>query len=124
MSGYETIIEQYFDTWNEADADRRLNLAEKVWTDDSRYVDPVSDVQGPAGFADMVGTIQGHYPGHKVRLTSGIDSHHDQLRFEWDIVAPDGTVAFTGIDVAAVAEDGRLRSIAGFLGPVPAGEAP
>ena len=45
-----------------------------------------------------------------------IDEHHGYLRFAWELVGPDGTVALTGLDVGELADDGRLRRITGFFG--------
>ncbi len=81
MSDATKIVERYFDTWNETDAQRRLALAKDTWSDDARYVDPVADVTGPVGFSEMVASVQGHYPNHRFRLASSIEQHHDQLRF-------------------------------------------
>ena len=36
------------------------------------------------------------------------------MRFTWDLTAGNGPVA-RGVDFATVAEDGRLRSVTGFL---------
>jgi hypothetical protein len=58
-------------------------------------------------------------PGHRFRRVSGIDTHHDQIRFAWDLVAPDGTIVVAGIDIGEMAEDGRLRRITGFFGGIP-----
>lgn len=110
------VIERYFGTWNEPDAARRQELAASVFSPQGRYVDPLADVRGPAGFAGMVGSVQEQFAGHTFRLASGIERHHDRLRFAWDMVAADGSVAVTGIDVAHVDEDGRLADVTGFFG--------
>ena len=67
----------------------------------------------------MVAAVQARFPTHRFRRRSGIDCHHDQCRFGWELVAPDGAVVVAGIDVGALAPDGRLRSIVGFFGELP-----
>jgi len=42
-------------------------------------------------------------------LPSVVNTHHDQLRFAWDLVNPEGTVVVAGIDIGALASDGRAR---------------
>ena len=84
-----------------------------------RYRDPLLEADGPAGLSEMVATVHGHYPGHRFRRTSGIDAHHDVARFGWELVAPDGAVFVAGVDVATLADDGRLRTILGFFGDPP-----
>jgi hypothetical protein len=68
----------------------------------------------------MVSTIFEHYPGHRFVRTSAVDAHHDVVRFTWELVGPDGTVAFGGLDVGQLADDGRLRRISGFIGDLAA----
>ncbi len=79
-------------------------------------MDPARDAEGHGALNEMVGAARPHFPGHTVRRTSAIDSHHDQLRFAWQVVGPDGSVPVAGIDVGARAADGRLERITGFFG--------
>jgi len=51
---------------------------------------------------------------------SGIDVHHNVLRFLWRLVRADGTVGDISIDFGEVGPDGRLVKMAGFFGPAPA----
>lgn len=114
-----TAIDRYFAMLNETDADRRAELAAQAWTDDGRYVDPLTLVEGPAAIAEMVGAAQAQFPGQRFARTSGIDAHHSVVRFSWELAADDGTVSVAGLDVGVVADDGRLSRIAGFFGPLP-----
>jgi glycine/D-amino acid oxidase-like deaminating enzyme len=123
MSDITETISTYFDLINETDAARRAELVQNVWTPDGQWVDPPLEAQGQAAIADMVGTIFEHYPAHTFRRTSGVDAHHDVVRFSWELVGPDGSVAFAGLDVGELAEDGRLRRITGFIGDLPAVDA-
>ena len=116
----EATIDRYVDSWNETDADARFAICREVWADDGRYVDPLVDATGPQAIADGLGGLQAQFPGHRVERVTGIDAHHDQARFGWTISGPDGSVVFAGIDIVAVAADGRLRTIAGFLGDMEA----
>jgi hypothetical protein len=64
--------------------------------------------------------VHGKFPGHRFRRVSGVDSYQDQLRFSWELRAPDGTITGAGLDVGELAADGRLRRITGFFGELPA----
>jgi hypothetical protein len=113
------IVDAYFAMWNEEDETARAALIETAWTADARYLDPLLEADGADGLSTMVETVHGHYPGHRFRRTSGVDVHHDQARFAWELVGPDGSVTVAGLDVAELASDGRLRRITGFFGPLP-----
>jgi len=69
------------------------------------------EARGHAALGEMVAGVQAKFPGHRFRRRSGVDTHHDQLRFAWDLVTPDGAVVVT---------DGRLERITGFFGEAPA----
>ncbi len=120
MDDIVTTVDTYLAAYNEIDADRRMTLIEKVWASDGRLVDPPLEAVGHGGISDMATAVHAQFPGCTFRRSSGVDSHHDHLRFTWELVAPDGTVALKGLDVGEVAPDGRLRRITGFFGEVPA----
>ena len=113
------VVDAYLAMWNEDDADARAALIERAWTPEARYLDPLLEADGYDGLTAMVEGVHGHYPGHRFVRTSGVDVHHDLARFGWELVAPDGSVTVAGLDVAELADDGRLRRITGFFGPLP-----
>ena len=113
------LIERYLAAWNEPDRDRRAALVADVWAADGRLIDPPRAAAGHAGIAEMGAALQAQFPGHRFRRASGIDAHHDQFRFAWELVGPDGAVALAGLDVGELAPDGRLRRVTGFFGALP-----
>ncbi|HKA05075.1 MAG TPA: nuclear transport factor 2 family protein [Acidimicrobiales bacterium] len=123
MSDVTTIVDAYFAMWNETDPSARAELIARAWADDAHYVDPMLEADGPAALSQMVEGVHAQFPGHTFRRLSGIDTHHDRVRFGWDLVAPDGAVIVAGIDVGELSPDGRLRAITGFFGEPPAQEA-
>ena len=120
MSDVTTIVDTYFAMWNETDPKARRAQIERAWATDGRYVDPMLEADGHAGLDQMVAGVQARFPGHRFRRLSGVDLHHDRVRFAWDLVAPDGAVTVAGVDVGVLDDDGRLASIMGFFGELPA----
>ena len=118
MSQLNDLIDRYFAMWNETDPERRRAIIASVWTDDARYCDPMQQGDGPDGINAMVQGLQGQLPGYQVRRTSEIDTHHDQVRFSWELAPEDGPAIADGIDIGVVA-GGRLRSITGFFDRAP-----
>jgi hypothetical protein len=119
VSNISTTIDTLFEMWNEEDEDRRTKLASAVFADDGQLVDPPLEGQGHDGISEMVAAVQQQFPGARLQRTTGIDAHHDTLRYGWELVGADGAVVTTGLDVCQVADDGRLRRVNGFLGPLP-----
>jgi SnoaL-like domain len=118
----EATVDGYLAAWNEEDAARRAELIAQVWAEDGRLIDPPLTGEGHDGISEMAAAMQQHYAGHRFHRTSGVDAHHDHLRFAWELVGPDGEVALAGLDVGELAGDGRLRRITGFFGELPARE--
>ena len=120
MSDVTSTVDMYLEMWNETDPARRAQHIAQAWTDDGRYVDPQLQAEGHAALRDMVSAVQSKFPGHRFRRVSGVDVHHDHVRFAWEFAAPSGAILVAGLDVGVVAEDGRLQYITGFFGDLPA----
>lgn len=119
MSDVTALVDTYLAMWNETDPTRRVKHIAHAWTDGGRYVDPLLEAEGHAALKSMVTDVQARFPGHRFRRVSGVDTHHRELRFAWELVAPDGAVVVAGIDVGELASDGRLQRITGFFGEIP-----
>jgi SnoaL-like domain len=113
-------VDDYLAAWNERDPQRRAGLIERVWAPDGRLTDPPLEGEGHDGISAVAAAMHEHYAGHRFERTSGVDAHHDHVRFAWRLVGPDGSVAVAGIDVADLAPDGRLARVVGFFGDLPA----
>ena len=116
-------VDTYLAMWNEEDPARRAEHIERAWVSECRYVDPLLEAEGRNALSDMVAAVHAQYPGQRFRRVSGIDAHHDQVRFAWVLAAPDGAITVAGIDVGTVALDGRLVHVTGFFGDPPEDDA-
>jgi SnoaL-like domain len=119
MGTISRTVDAYLAMWNERDGARRAQLIETAWREGGRYVDPQFDALGYAELGRMVAAAQGQFPDHSLRLTSGLDTHHEEVRFTWEVVAPDGSQALHGIDFGSFGSDGRLARVVGFFGNLP-----
>jgi hypothetical protein len=117
-----TLVSHYLAAFNEPDGALRQELVERVFTTDATYLDPLMSAAGPAALTTMIGAAQARFPGHRFVAGDPPDAHHDVVRFGWHLLGPDGDRVATGLDVAHLAEDGRMRSVVGFL-EAPAGRA-
>jgi hypothetical protein len=123
MSSVTTIVDDYLAALTEGDATARAELVARAWSPEGRFVDPLLDVRGHDAIGEIAVAVHEQFPGHAFRRTSGVDTHHDRVRFTWALVAPDGAVALSGVDVGELDADGRLRQIVGFFGDAPEGAA-
>jgi hypothetical protein len=111
------IVETYMAAWNETDEAKRRGLIDTCWNEAGTYTDPLADVTGREALAATIAGFHAQMPGATIDLTTGIDQHHDRIRFGWKLVG--GPQEIEGIDVGVIAADGRLASITGFWGVNP-----
>jgi SnoaL-like domain len=116
----EKVIERYVESWNETDAEARRALLAEIWAEDGTYVDPLVAVTGHAAIDAAIAGAQEQFAGLRFRLVPGVDAHHDQARFTWELGPDGGDAIVVGFDVAVLAGDGRLQAVYGFLDKVPA----
>ena len=123
MTAVASLIDRYVESWNETDPQRRREVIARTWTDDGWYVDPLFSAEGHDGIDAMLQGVQTQFPGMRLTRTSEIDTHHDRVRFTWELGPQEGPALAGGIDVGVVV-NGRLQTITGFLDFAPAPTGP
>ena len=113
------IVTQYMAAWNEPDDTARHALLAQCWSDSGVYLDPNVLLAGRDELAAKIGEVMASRPGARLEFMSGIDVHHNAVRFLWRLVRADGTCGDISIDFGEIGADGRLVKIVGFFGPPP-----
>lgn len=116
----QAIAEAYISAWNETDAATRKARIAEAFTSDAAYVDPLAAVAGHGGIDALIAGVQDRFPGFRFALIGAADAHGDHLRFSWGL-GPDGAAEapIKGTDFCRL-ENGRLKTVTGFLDQVPA----
>jgi hypothetical protein len=118
MSGINTTIANYIAAWNETDSDKRREVIAGV--EGGSYLDSHRDSTGHDAIDAMIAAVQQMFPGYRFRLASGIDVHHDRVRFSWQAGGTlDAPLFFAGTDFATIAPDGRFNAVTGFTDAMP-----
>ncbi len=116
-----TLVVAYLAAWNEPSAGHRRDLIVKTWAEDGLYVDARRRGAGHDGIDAMIAAAQQQYPGYRLRLVSGIETHNGFVRFRWAAGGlPEAPLYLAGTDFAVLAGDGRLKSVTGFVDAAPA----
>ncbi|MDP2329224.1 MAG: nuclear transport factor 2 family protein [Reyranella sp.] len=115
----EAIVEAYVATWNETDPARRRAGIAAAWAEAGTYRDPVMASDGPAGIDTMLAGVQAKFPGFVLKRTSRVDAHNGTCRFTWSLGPAAGPSVVEGVDFCALAPDGRLASVVGFIDKMP-----
>lgn len=116
----EELIAGYCDAWNEAEPAKRAAMLQAVWAAGGVYTDPTVQANGVGELVTHIGRVLARSPDSRIVRTSKVDSHHGLLRFTFARIAATGETMREGIDFGEVSEDGRLRRITGFFGPLAA----
>jgi len=119
-SAVERVIDAYCAAWNEPDRARRREMLSAVWRAEATYTDPTAHVAGVDQLVAHIEKVLARRPGARVVRTSAVDAHHGFVRFAWRVVQADGTLLPDGIDFAEVDNDGAIRGVVGFFGPLAA----
>ena len=123
-------VANYVAIWSERDAKRRRALIAQTWSEDGSYVGPSREGVGHDAIDAMIGTAQqqtvlplpqGQSPGWRMSIASGIDTHHNYVRFSWTVGGTADAPLYTkGTVFAILAADGRLKSVINFTDAAPA----
>ncbi len=115
----DSVIEAYVATWNETDPARRRAGIARAWSEAARYRDPVMASDGHDGVDAMLAGVQARFPGFVLKRTSKVDAHNGSARFSWSLGPAAGPSVVEGVDFCALAPDGRLESVVGFIDKMP-----
>jgi hypothetical protein len=115
MNTLTDLIDRYIATWNETDGGRRRDLIARTWAESASYLDPMLQGEGHDGIDAMIVSVHERFPGHRFRRTSDVESHHDRVRFTWELAPEDGAAVVNGTDFGMVTLDHRLQAITGFF---------
>jgi hypothetical protein len=118
MSAQANSLDHMLAIWNERDLSRIRCHLEAVLAADVVFIDPTIETHGLQEFEENVRDFRTKYPEASIRRASGIDSHHNLHRYNWEITVG-GKVFLAGSDVAETAEDGKVCRVLGFFGPLP-----
>jgi len=120
MSTVNETVANYIAAWNETDAGRRRDVIARAWSNDGSYVDAHRESAGYAAIDAMIAAVQERFPGYRFRLASGIEAHHDFVRFSWTAGGTEkAPLFFGGTDFVVLAPDGKMRSVTGFVDAMP-----
>lgn len=114
--GLTAVIDTHLEAYALADTDRRKAMVAAGWNADGELIDPPMTGRGHAEVSALADVVVTHYAGHRFRRTTPVDAHHGFARYGWELVAPDGTVAVSGVDFAEFDSNGKLLRVVGFFG--------
>jgi hypothetical protein len=119
---FQTVVASVLDyvaAWNEPNVATRLQILERCWAEEAGYVDPNVELRGRTALCEHISKMQAGRLGARIEMMSGVDLHHNVVRFLWRLVHADGGFGDTSIDFGEVDARGTLTKIVGFFGEAP-----
>ena len=113
------VVLDYVAAWNEPNVATREQILDRCWAEDAAYVDPNVELRGRTALCEHISKVQAGRPGARIEMMSGVDLHHNLVRFLWRLVHADGHSGDTSIDFGEIDATGRLTRIVGFFGEAP-----
>jgi len=117
----EATVAAYVSSWNETDPARRQAAIARAWAASGSYRDPLMTSDGHPGIDAMLAAVQARFPGFVLKRVSAVEAHNGSARFSWSLGPASGPAVVEGVDFCALAPDGRLASVVGFIDKMPAG---
>jgi hypothetical protein len=119
MRDLAVLIDAHLLAYADSDSSRRAAVVQRVWAVDGQLIDPPLSATGHAAICQQADLLLKQFPGHRFVRSSGIDEHHGQARYAWQLCSADGGVRLEGVDFVQVDAQGQLSKITGFFGPLP-----
>jgi hypothetical protein len=107
------------EAWTAAEAGTRAALLAEVCADDVAYANPLRSSSGVRALAGLIAELAAAYPGHTPVRTSGVDAHHDAMRYTWSLRDRAGQSVLAGVEIVRFTPENKLASITSFFGEPP-----
>lgn len=109
-----SLVEAHLQVWGETDDGKRLALAQKVYADNIRFIDPGAVLNGPAAVSDFISGLLKENPGFQFQIVKPIETHHNMAILCWKFGPPSKPDTITGQDIFTLS-NGLITSLLVFV---------
>ena len=102
------LIQQQLAIWNQQDASKRKVTIQKVYAPNLLVVDRHFVGQGPSRIDDFITDLQQQNPKSVFSSARPIETHHNVIRFYWQLGTATQPNAVTGMDLLVI-ENGKIQ---------------
>jgi hypothetical protein len=124
VTDFEDFIARYAAVWNEADADARRKAIPGLWSTEVSLYNRVREYHGLRGIEQATQRSCDLFvaKGYTFRPRRQARTHHDAIRFDWEMLDPNGVLDTLGTQFMVLDAQGRIRLDYQFTEPVPASD--
>jgi uncharacterized protein len=113
----QEIADAYVAVFNEPDEGKRAAAVKRLWTPNGEHLGGFVAKGHPALIEGVSAAHVNNVIGHGIRFSArpGAGLNRDALYFAWDGTTADGTVLGSAVQIAILADDGRIAADYSFI---------
>ncbi|GEM_PF-3133549 len=111
----QELIDSYFDSLNETDSKKRMELIKKVWNKDGVFVYPGSELKTFSAMSEGIAIVQKKFPNSIVRRTSEIELiENNYIRLSFELIGSQQESLIRGVDFIHIFNN-KLKLVVGYF---------
>jgi uncharacterized protein YndB with AHSA1/START domain len=112
-----TAVDGWFTAWSEPDAAKREAMLDRLATEDVRFKDRFSLVDGMSDLRPHLAAVHVFMPGMRIEREGDVRHCQGTVLADWVARGADGQERGRGTHVFALAHSGRIEAVTGFWNP-------
>ena len=116
-AGASTAVDGWFAAWSEPDAVKREALLNRLATEDVRFRDRFSLIDGISDLRPHLAAVHKFMPGMRLEREGDVRHCQGTVLADWVARAADGTERGRGTNIFAFGHHGRIEAVTGFWNP-------
>jgi uncharacterized protein YndB with AHSA1/START domain len=115
------VVDGWFAAWSEPDAARREALLDRLATEEVRFRDRFSLIDGMSDLRPHLAAVHTFMPGMRLEREGDVRHCQGTVLADWVARGADGQERGRGTNVFAFGSHGRIEAVTGFWGPPKSG---
>ena len=99
------LVKKHLEIWMERDSIKRLVLAEEIYADHIRVMDPGIILNGRIEVSNFISNLLKQNPGFKFTIAKPIEAHHNMAILSWQFGPQGKPDTITGQDIFTISDD-------------------
>jgi uncharacterized protein YndB with AHSA1/START domain len=116
-TGASSSVDGWFAAWSEPDTAKREALLDRLATEDVRFRDRFSLIDGMSDLRPHLAAVHKFMPGMRLEREGDIRHCQGTVLADWVARAADGSERGRGTNIFALGHHGRIEAVTGFWNP-------
>ena len=116
-TGASAAVDGWFAAWSEPDAARREAMLDRLATEEVRFKDRFSLIDGLSDLRPHLAAVHRFMPGMRLEREGDVRHCQGTVLADWVARGADGQERGRGTNVFAIGHHGRIEAVTGFWGP-------